>query len=81
MGKGELLRGGGGAGAGPVARTDQFNYHPDPQPGLQLALPSIHPIWDLQELVKGSVLWNNNHRNSMTWGGCGTSERSFDEEP
>lgn len=37
--------------------------------------------WWLSWSVKGLILWNNNHRISMTWGNCGISKQSSVEEP
>lgn len=60
-----------------MAHTDKLGYHPSPEPGLGLTHPNIYAIQDLLELVKGPVLWNDNHRMPMTWGGLRIYQRSF----
>ena len=48
---------------------------------LELAHPSIYPIYDLLEGLKELVLWTHSPRLSMTQGSCRIPKRSFGECP
>lgn len=46
---------------------------------LELAHPSVSPIYELLQCAKGLIIWRINDRISMTQGDSSISERNFDK--
>ena len=61
-----------------MSLIDQFIFHQGLHAG---SCVTIYFVYDILEHVKGFILRNKGHRNSMTWGNSRISERSFGEGP